>query len=41
MRFTEADVVRHPLVEKIVLAYELHDQKKRLPQEEETGATAD
>jgi phosphate starvation-inducible PhoH-like protein len=28
--FTDIDVVRHPLVQKIVLAYEAHDQAEEL-----------
>jgi phosphate starvation-inducible PhoH-like protein len=32
-RFTDVDVVRHPLVQKIVVAYEQRDEKLRLQRE--------
>ncbi len=31
MRFTEKDVVRHPLVQSIVRAYEEHESRARPP----------
>ena len=34
-RFTDVDVVRHPLVQKIVVAYEQRDEKVRLEREQE------
>jgi phosphate starvation-inducible PhoH-like protein len=34
-RFTDVDVVRHPLVQKIVVAYELRDEKVRLERQRE------
>ena len=30
VRFTSADVVRHPLVQKIINAYELHTKSERI-----------
>jgi phosphate starvation-inducible PhoH-like protein len=33
-RFSHKDVVRHPLVQKIILAYEKNDSKKRKDGEE-------
>jgi len=33
--FTDVDVVRHPLVQKIVVAYEQRDEKLRLDRERE------
>jgi phosphate starvation-inducible PhoH-like protein len=36
--FTDVDVVRHPLVQKIVVAYELRDEKIRLQRELERDA---
>jgi phosphate starvation-inducible PhoH-like protein len=35
VRFTEADVVRHALVQRIVEAYDQHDRKKRRPESSE------
>ena len=37
-RFTDVDVVRHPLVQKIVVAYELRDEKLRLERQREQDA---
>jgi phosphate starvation-inducible PhoH-like protein len=31
IRFSEADVVRHPLVARIVTAYDRHDKTRRKP----------
>jgi phosphate starvation-inducible PhoH-like protein len=36
-RFTDVDVVRHPLVQKIVVAYEQRDERVRLEREHERG----
>jgi phosphate starvation-inducible PhoH-like protein len=36
-RFTDVDVVRHPLVQKIVVAYEQRDERIRLEREHEQG----
>ena len=38
MHFTDADVVRHPLVTQVVRAYDAHERRKRKP--EETPASA-
>ena len=32
MRFTEADVVRHPLVQSIIRAYERRDARRSRPE---------
>jgi phosphate starvation-inducible PhoH-like protein len=37
-RFTDVDVVRHPLVQKIVVAYERRDEQVRLEREHEREA---
>ena len=37
-RFTDVDVVRHPLVQKIVVAYEQRDENLRLEREREQSA---
>ena len=37
-RFTDVDVVRHPLVQKIVVAYEQRDEKIRLQREQDEAA---
>jgi phosphate starvation-inducible PhoH-like protein len=34
--FTSADVVRHPLVQKIINAYELHTKSERIDAPSET-----
>jgi phosphate starvation-inducible PhoH-like protein len=39
MRFTEADVVRHPLVQSIIRAYEREEAARREPSGEAQGAT--
>lgn len=39
--FTEADVVRHPLVAKIVRAYDLRDEARRRAEEEAEGESDD
>ena len=36
--FTDADVVRHPLVQKIVVAYEARDEEVRRQKEERRAA---
>ncbi|MBU6507756.1 MAG: PhoH family protein [Alphaproteobacteria bacterium] len=38
IHFTEADVVRHPLVSRIVAAYDQHDQRAKRPKSDERGA---
>jgi phosphate starvation-inducible PhoH-like protein len=38
VRFTEADVVRHALVQRIVEAYDRHDRKKRRGETPESAA---
>jgi phosphate starvation-inducible PhoH-like protein len=40
-RFTDADVVRHPLVQKIVVAYELSDQRRAESREKRTQERRD
>jgi phosphate starvation-inducible PhoH-like protein len=37
--FSDADVVRHPLVQKIVVAYELEDERRRAGKERERGGS--
>jgi len=33
MRFTQADVVRHPLVQSIIRAYEIHEARREAARE--------
>ncbi len=40
-RFTEVDVVRHPLVQKIILAYERRDAERRAEADAKTAAKAE
>ncbi|MDE2227531.1 MAG: PhoH family protein [Alphaproteobacteria bacterium] len=37
VHFTEADVVRHPLVSRIVVAYDRHDQRAKRPKTHDRG----
>jgi phosphate starvation-inducible protein PhoH and related proteins len=39
--FTDVDVVRHPLVQRIVLAYERHDAQRRATATKEQGHGAE
>ena len=39
--FSDVDVVRHPLVQKIVVAYELRDERLREDREREQAARAE
>jgi phosphate starvation-inducible PhoH-like protein len=40
MHFTQADVVRHPLVQSIIRAYEIHEAARRDAQASEGGPPA-